>query len=167
MSQNHVHDELYINDGSGNNLPIQTGTFVTKAVDFAQCRRLNITYGIPQGTGYFRGVPYAGGGGFTGIMLVQGTDEIANSNGGTGTPWAGSVPQPGKNSYTGALYWNTIPSGTIAITSTMTSAAFSFTDVGAAYIRITFNSALSQSAGIAAGSGGSGTMQLFITGKSD
>ncbi len=162
MSRSTLHEQLFINDGLGNPLPIQTGTFVTKAINMEERRRLNITIGIQGSTGYGLGTGMVGG--FTGMLLVQGTDELQGNLGPTGTAWANAPAQPGINGFTGALFWQTIPSGAIAITNATNQLLVQLTDVGPSYIRLAFN--MSATGTLVSGtSGGSGTMQLFVSGK--
>lgn len=150
MSQSPLHQQLWLNNGAGFNLPIQTGTFVTAALNMEERRRLSLTIGIV--------------GGFTGTLQVQGTDEIANASPATGTPWAGVYQQPGQNGYTGGLWWSAIPSGTVSITNATNQLLLSFTDIGPAFVRLAFN--VSATGSTATGSlGGSGTMQIFCTAK--
>jgi len=161
MSKSTIRNQLFLNDGAGNPLPIATGTFVTKAINIDEHRRLSLTIGVHGPTGPL-------GGGFTGLMLVQGTNELAKCFGSTGTPQAGAGSQPGDNGYTGARYWNTIPSGAIAIGPTLSngnSMQVDFTDVGCAFVRVVFNYTASGPIIGVPGSGGSGIMDLFLTAK--
>ena len=155
-----VRNQLLLNDGSGNRLPIQTGTFVTSAVNIIEQRRVSITVGLGSSTG-----AVGDAGGFTGVLLVQGTNELAQTNGGTGTQEAGQTNRPGTNGYTGAVYWQTIVSGTINITNATNALLLDYTDVGPAFIRVAFN--VSATGSTATGTlGGSGTMKVFLTAKS-
>lgn len=157
MSKSTIRSQFFINDGTGQPLPIQTGTFVTRAISVDEHRRLSLTIGIGSSTGAVADV-----GGFTGILQVQGTDEMANAPGATGTPWAAAFPQPGNNGYTGALFWNTIPSGSIAITNATNSMLVSLTDVNCAFVRLAFNRSAT---GALPNSAASGTMYVYLTGK--
>jgi hypothetical protein len=153
MSRSTVRNELFLNDGTGQKLLIQTGTFVTSAVNVDEHRRLSLTIGIMSATGAIGDV-----GGFTGTFLVQGTDELAQSNGATGTQEAGNTSRPGKNGFTGALFWTTLPGGTQNITASTTSVLLSFTDVGTSFIRVVFNQGITSPIG-------SGTIRIFVSGK--
>ena len=140
MSQSPLHVQLLSNDGYNN--AIATGTFTTQALNMEERRRLSVTVNF--------------GGGYTGTLLVQGTDEITRQSGTSSNPFSG--PQPGTCQATGALYWNTIPSGTCLVTNSTQSVLLSFTDVGPAFVRLVFNN------GIVAPIG-SGTISVFVTGK--
>lgn len=171
MSRSTLHDQVFLNDGSGSPLPIQTGTWVSKAFNIEEKRRLSVTLGIRGQSGITQGLSgfaatgsFGAPGGFTGQMLVQGTNEISKCYGVPGTPWAGNLPQPGENGYTGARYWNTLASGTINIDNTVSSLLVDFTDVGVSYIRLVFNQ--SGTGATATGTlGGSGTMDVYLTAK--
>lgn len=159
MSRSTVRNQLFLNDGLGNKLAIGTGTFVTNAVNIDEHRRLSLTIGIGSATGAAGDV-----GGFTGVLLVQGTDELAQCNGATGTQEAGNLSRPGVNGFTGALFWQTIPSGTINITKATNQLLLSFSDVGVAFVRVALN--VSATGPTATGTlGGSGTMSIFLTAK--
>lgn len=163
MSRMTVQNQLLLNDGLGNKLPIQTGTWVSGAINIEEQRRLSITIGVQSATG-----AAGDAGGFTGTLLVQGTDELANCGGATGTPEAGNNRRPGSNSQTGALFWQTIPSGTAAITSATSKLLLSFTDVGVNFVRVCFNAtgwAAANGSTTTGCLGGSGTMQVFLTAK--
>jgi hypothetical protein len=140
--------------------PIQTGTFVTKAIDIEFIRRLSVTVAVQGTTGLI-------GGGFSGTLVVQGTDEIPGNYGGTGTPWACGLRQPATNGQTGALYWTPVPSGTISIGPVLNSGnymQFQMNDVNHRFVRVAFNTTATGSS--ATGTlGGSGTMVIFMTGK--
>lgn len=167
MAKTSANNQLSLNDGAGGQLPIQTGTWVTKAIDMMEQRRLSITLGVQGSTASGTVVP--GSGGFTGILSVQGTDEIANCMGSTGTQQAGAGAQPGQNGFTGALYWNNIQSGTIGITPSTTSIQLIFNDFGPRWVRVVFNSTTAgvySASNVPSGAGGTGTMQLFYTSKS-
>jgi hypothetical protein len=159
MSRSSIRNQLFINDGLGNKLPIQTGTWVSSAINIDEHRRLSFTIGIGSATG-----AVGDAGGFTGILQVQGTDEIAQSNGCTGTPEAGNTSRPGTNGFTGALYWQPIQSGTVAINNTMNRLQLSFSDVGVGFVRLAFNTTATGILGAAA-AGGSGTWNVFMTAK--
>lgn len=158
--------QVLLNDGNGNRLPIQTGTWISPAYDILEARRLSLTIAVNGSTG----VP---GGGFSGALLVQGTNELPQMSidkvgSGAGVAWAAAGPQPGANAYTGALYWNTIPSGTIAIGPILNSGnsmEVDFTDVCPRFIRLAFNQSATGSIPVA-GAGGSGTMYVTLTTKS-
>lgn len=158
MSQSPSRGQILINDGSGNKSPIGTGVFVSPAYDIQEKRRLSFTIGVQGSTG-------VAGGGFTGTLQVQTTNETANCNGGTGTQAAGSLGQPGNNGYTGALFWQTVQSGTIAVTNAMNVAQVDINDVNAAYFRVAFNMSATGAINTAVGAGGSGTMFIYWTGK--
>lgn len=159
MSRSPIRQQLFINDGTGQKLAIQTGTFVTNAVNVDEHRRVSLTIGITSATGAAADL-----GGFTGTLLVQGTDELAQCYGQTGTPEAGNGSRPGTNGFTGALFWNTIPSGSVAITTNMQSLLLSFTDVGPAFVRVAFNRSATGPLPNATGCA-SGTMAIFLTAK--
>lgn len=162
MSRSSFHSQLFINDGAGNNLPIQTGTFVTSAINMEERRRLSLTVGILQSTGYGLGLGTPGG--FTGTLSIQGTNEVSEALAPSGTPWAYAQSQPGTNGYTGAIFWNTLAGGAVNITNATNSLQIDFTDIGCAYVRVGFN--VSATGSTATGTlGGSGTMYLFATSK--
>ena len=159
MSQSPLFGQVFLNDGKGNSVQIQTGTWVSKAYDMSEKRRFSVTIGITGATGTTaNGVGVAFTGGFTGTLYIQGTDEIQECTGYTGTPQAGAGPQPGKNGVTGALFWTTVPSGAIAITNSTTAQIVSLTDVGPHFLRLAFNPGVATAIG-------SGTMNIFVTGK--
>jgi hypothetical protein len=144
MSQSPLHKQLLSNDGYAN--PIATGTFTTQAINMEERRRLSLTLNF--------------GGGHTGILLIQGTDETAGCQGTPNRQLVG--PQPGTNGSTGALYWNTIPSGIMNVTNSTTSVLLSFTDVGTSWVRLNYNG---NSVSIPSLAVGSGTISVFVTGK--
>lgn len=158
MSRSTVRSHLLINDGLGNKLPISTGTFVSQAVSIEEHRRVSFTIGIESATG-----AVGDAGGFTGILVIQGTNELGQRNGMTGTQEAGSLNKPGVNGFTGARYWNNLASGSFNIDSTTRSLLISFTDVGAAYVRVAFNITSNNVPMTTAI--GSGTMNIYLTGK--
>lgn len=158
MSRSTIHNELFLNDGTGIHLPIATGTFITRAINVDEHRRLSLTIGMLSSA---TGADLMGG--FTGTLLIQGTDEIGRCNGVTGTPQAGAGSQPGQNGFTGALFWQTIPSGSIAINNATNKLLLSFTDVGVAYVRVALN--ISASGTALPNSAASGAMKLFLTAK--
>jgi hypothetical protein len=167
MSKSSTFDQVFLSDGKGGQLPIQTGTWISKSFDVKERRRLSMTVGVQGSTA--SGTIVQNGGGFTGTLLVQGTNEIGNCNGYTGTPNAGVPQVPGQNGQTGALFWNTLAGGTINITTATTSLLIDFTDLGCAYIRFAFNIASSGNAVVAgnvpSGAGGTGTMFVTYTAK--
>lgn len=154
MARATTNDQLFINDGLGQLLPIATGIFQTKAVDMSERRRLSLTANFSSG--------------YTGTLLIEGTDEIGNCEmGGKGgivlatgasIAWAGAGPQPGNNGMSGAKYWLPIPSGTVAITNTTGVIQVMVNDVNCRWIRLNFNK------GVVAAIG-SGPIELFITAK--
>ncbi len=160
MSRSTVRNHLFINDGGNSrdlSRGISTGTFVTQAVNIEEHRRLSLTVGIAGSTGP------SDTGGFTGILQVQGTNELGQRAGMTGTVEEGTLYKPGINGFTGARYWNTLASGTFNIDNTTQSLLISFTDVGAAYVRVAFNIT---SANVPATTAiGSGTMNIYLTAK--
>jgi len=163
MSRSTIHQQLFINDGLGNRLPIQTGTWVSQAINIDEQRRISITIGCESATG-----AAADMGGFTGTLLVQGTNELAQCNGATGTQEAGGTSRPGINGFTGARYWTTLASGSFNITNSSPCAGnallISFTDVGVSFIRLAFNQ--SATGTTATGTlGGSGTLNVYVTAK--
>lgn len=100
--------------------------------------------------------------------MIQGSDELPQGNYPSGAPYAGlRVPGLGVS---GGLGWQTIPSGTFAITAQTQKFCLNFTDVGFAFIRPAFNVTGGATGGNFASSatgtsGGSGTMLLYLTGK--
>lgn len=160
MSRSPIRQELKLNDGLGNKLPIQTGTFATKAINVDEHRRLSLTIGVSSATG----VIGAGGGGFTGILEVQGTDELAQCAGATGTQEAGDSSRPGVNGFTGAVFWQTIPSGTVAVTNATNKMLLQFNEVNCAFVRVVFNRSATGPT-VTGTLGGSGTMSIFLTAK--
>lgn len=161
MAQSTIRNQLLIQDGTGNKLPIQTGCFVTSAVNIEDQNHLSFTIGIDSATG----PAGAGGGGFTGTLLIQGTNELAQSNGYTGTPEAGNQRRPGTNGATGALYWRTIPSGSIAITNATNVLLLDFSAVGCAFIRCAFNYTQTGAFTPLSPIVGSGAMNIYLTAK--
>lgn len=159
MSRSTVRNQLFLNDGTGVKLPISTGTFVTSAVNIDEHKRLSFTIGITGSTGTAL-VPT---GGFTGTLVVQGTNELGQCNGATGTQEAGNTNRPGINGFTGARFWNTLASGSFNIDNTTTSLLIQFTDVGVAYVRLGFN--LTSNNVPATTAIGSGTMHIYLTAK--
>lgn len=164
MSKSSIRQQLFINDGTGQKLAIATSTWVTNAVNIDEHRRLSLTIGVGSATGAAADI-----GGFTGTLLVQGTDELAQCYGQTGTQEAGNGSRPGTNGFTGARFWQTIPSGTVNITNTSgqpgNAILLSFTDVGVAFVRVAFN--VSPTGPYAnATACGSGTFNVFLTAKS-
>jgi hypothetical protein len=158
MSRSTVRNQLLLNDGTGKKLPIQTGTWATNAVNIDEHRRLSLTIGITSATG-------AAGdtGGYTGTLVVQGTNELGQCNGATGTQEAGNTNRPGINGFTGARFWNTLASGTFNIDNTTQSLLIQFTDVGVAYVRVGFN--LTTNNVPATTAVGSGTFHVYLTAK--
>jgi hypothetical protein len=180
MSKATFHNQIFLRDGNGNLNSISTGAFISPGYLIEEKRRLSLTIGqagpVPTGlpasqpgplTGFTGGLAATGTwqpiGGFTGILLIQGTNEVGQAMGATGTAWAGVGVQPGVNGYTGGLYWNTLPSGTVNITNLTTSLQIDFTDIGASWFRVVFNQPAP--VGIQTGTGGSGTMQVYFTAK--
>jgi hypothetical protein len=178
VSRSTIRVRLTVNDGTGNETylgypgptgppvqrldlqGIQTGTWVSKWVNIDEHRRVSITWGVGSSTGAAADV-----GGFTGTLLVQGTDELAQCFGGTGTPDAGTGSRPGVNGWTGARFPCTIPSGSVPVTLASNPMMLSFTDVGAAFIRVLFN-ATGYGFPTATGTlGGSGTAYVYLTAK--
>lgn len=159
MSRATVRNQLLLNDGGGQKFPIQTGVWVSSPVNIDEHRRLSLTIGVGGATGAVGDV-----GGFTGTLSVQGTDELAQSNGPSGCPWAGDTSLPGKNGTTGGLFWTQLASGAIGITAATTSVLVQFTDVGVAFVRLVFNGGpmLPTATGTL---GGSGLMSVFLTAK--
>ncbi len=162
MSKSTIRNQLQLNDGLGNKLPIQTGTWVSSAINIDEHRRVSITLGIGSATG-------AAGdtGGFTGTLTVQGTDELAQCNGATGTQEAGNTNRPGTNGFTGARFWTVLASGTFNVTAATASLLLQFTDVGVAFIRLAFNASTAgtPNTGATGSLGGSGTMYAYLTAK--
>jgi hypothetical protein len=111
--------------------PIATGNWIGPPVNIEEHRRINITCGILPATGAANDC-----GGYTGNLVVQGTDEIVNGNFPSGAPYAG-MRTPGGPS--GGVCWQTIPSGTFAVTKATQVFSLSFTDVGFSFIRVAFN----------------------------
>lgn len=154
MARTTTNDQLFLNDGTGKLSPIATGIYQSKAIDMSERRRLSITAGF--------------NGGFTGTLLVEGTDELGNcAMGGaesilraTGASiaWAGAGAQPGQNGMSGAKYWNALPSGTVNITNATNSVLVTLNDVNCRWIRVNFNKGVTVAIG-------SGTIELFVTAK--
>lgn len=148
MAKTTTTDSILLNDGFGNLYPIATGTFASKAIDMSERRRISLT-------GSFAG-------GYTGILSVQGTDEVPNciivQGTGPSVAWAGAGAQPGQNGYTGALYWQNLPSGSVNVTNSTSAFQLQLTDVGVRFVRLVFNQ------GVVAPIG-SGTIQIFLTAK--
>jgi hypothetical protein len=163
MSRSTINQQLHINDGGGLHIPIATGNFVTSAVNIEEHRRLSFTIGIQTSpTGSF-GPGATQTGGFTGILLVQTTNEIPKCNGSTGTQQAGAGRQPGTNGYTGALYWTTV--ATAGINNNVTIAQIDITDVGASWVRVAFNQTTASGVTATGTLGGTGSMHVFLTAK--
>lgn len=179
MSRSTIRNQLLIQDGLGNRLPmvpsgagiggfqngIQTGTWVSSAINVDEHRRVSITVGIGSATG-----AAGDSGGFTGTFSVQGTDELAQCNGATGTQEAGNTSRPGINGFSGARFWTILASGSTNITNATSSVLLQFTDVGAAFIRCVFNAGTTGAptplnAGVTGSLGGSGTMFVYLTAK--
>lgn len=160
MSKTPVHNQLFLNDGTGKKLAIQTGIFNTSAVNMEYHRRLSLSVGFGSSTGVAGGQPWAGdaGGGFTGLLVVQTTNELGQTNGFTGTQEAGNTNRPGTNGWTGAGLWNNVPSGTFSITNNTQSLQADFSDIGAGYVRVQFNPNITTAIG-------SGTIYLYLTAK--
>lgn len=158
MSKSPIHNQILLNDGAGNKLAIQTGTWISPAINIDDHRRLSFTIGVGSATG-------AAGdtGGFTGTLQVQGTNELGNAAGATGSPWAFAGQQPGVNGSTGGLFWQNLASGTTTLTSSTTAILLSFTDVGPSWVRIGFN--LDSNSNRIATAIGSGTMYVWVTAK--
>lgn len=161
MSRSTIKNEILINDGRGNKLPIGTSTWVSSWINVEEQRRLSITLGVTSATGAPGDI-----GGFSGILQIQGTDELGQCNGLTGTSEAGNTNRPGINGWTGARFYSVIPSGTINITSTTgqpgNALMLNFNDVSCGYIRLAFNQSAT---GALAGSAGSGIMHVYLTAK--
>lgn len=163
MSRSTIRNQLFINDGTGQKLPIATSTWVTQAINVDEHRRLSLSIGISSATG---ATPDHGG--FTGVLLVQGTNELAQCNGNTGTQEAGNTSRPGVNGFTGATLWQTIPSGSIAINKGIAQPGnallLTFDNTGPAFIRLAFN-ITATGASPNATNCGSGTWNVFLTAK--
>lgn len=158
MAKTTTNDQLFINDGRGVALPIATGVFQTKAIDMSERRRLSVTADFT--------------GGFTGTLVVEGTDEIGNCSisgdsilrpTGASIAWAGAGSQPGSNGMSGAKYWTPVPSGTVGITNSTTFIQFQMNEVNTRWIRLNFNKGITSAIGSAVGTG---AIALFITAKS-
>jgi len=159
MSRSTVRNQLFLNDGTGVKLPVSTGTFVTSAVNVDEHRRLSLTIGITGSTGP------SDSGGFTGTLVVQGTNELGQCNGATGTQEAGNTNRPGINGFTGARFWSNLASGSFNIDNTTKSLLIQFTDVGAAYVRVGFNVTSNNVPAPVGSAVGSGTMHIYLTAK--
>lgn len=158
MARATTNSQLFLNDGTGKHIAVATSTWKTKAIDMSETRRLSVTAAFQ--------------GGFTGTLVVEGTDEPGEcSVGGVGNvsiptgnavDIAGAGVQPGKNGVSGALYWTPVQSGTVSVTNSTQLVQIGMNDVNHRWIRITFNKGLGLAAvGSAVGSG----VQLFITCK--
>ena len=151
MSSSTINTQLQLNDGLGNQVPISTGTWVTKAVNIEEQNLLSVTVGIRGPTGTYSTAT----GGFTGTVYIQTTNELNYCCGATGTQQAGAGSQPGLNGYSGAQYWTTIPNtGALNITQNTTVLQQDYYNVGARYVRA-----------MATGLQGSGTIDLYLTAK--
>jgi hypothetical protein len=137
--------------GTSTRVAFATGTWFSPWVNIDEQRRLNVTIGIGSATGAVGDI-----GGMTGVLVVQGTDEIANCYGGTGTPDAGMGSRPGQNGYTGALFSQQLQ--TARVNNTTTSIGITFTDIGTAFVRLAFNPGIPTAIG-------SGSMFVHLTGK--
>lgn len=160
MSRSTVRNQLKINDGLGNKLSIGTSTFITSAVNVDEHRRVSFTIGVTSATGAI-----GDNGGFTGTLTVQGTNELAECNGATGTAEAGNTSRPGINGFSGARFWSNLQSGTFNIDNTIkgpNSLMLSFTDIGAAFVRVVFNQTAT---GALPNSVGSGLMHIYLSAK--
>jgi hypothetical protein len=159
MSRSTIRNQIYLDS---NQQPIGTGTWVGPPINIDEHRRVNITVAIGSSTG---ASPDAGG--FTGTFVVQGTDELANGSFASGAPYFG-IRTPG-NGPSGGVAWQTIPSGTFAVTNAIQKFYMSFTDVGFAYIRPAFNVTGGNTGAFApsaSGSlGGSGLWNMWLTAK--
>ncbi len=164
MSRSTIRNQIYLDS---NQQLIQTGTWIGPPINIDEHRRVSLTFGIGSSTGAPTGTAYPDAGGFTGTLVIQGTDELANGNFPSGAPYAG-VRTPG-NGPSGGQFWQTIPSGTFAVTKATTIFSMSFTDVGFAYIRPVFNATGGVTGAWAPSAtgclGGSGTWNVFLTGK--
>ena len=153
MSRSTIRNQLFLNDGFGHKLPISTGTWVTPAVNIDEHRRISVTLGIGSATGAVGDF-----GGFTGVLSVQGTNELAQCNGMTGTPEAGNTSRPGLNGFTGALYWVDLPGGQYNVDNTTKAVLLDVNELGVAFVRVVFNPGIPVAIG-------SGTMNVFLTAK--
>lgn len=152
MARSTTNDQLFLNDGTGQALPIATGVWQTKAIDMQERRRLSVTANFL--------------GGFTGIFAVQGTDELNNCaiQYGTGpsVAWAGAGTQPGQNGFTGALCWSNLLPGVVSVTNSTTIVRIDLSEVNTRWIRFVFNPGITTAIGSAVGTG---AVQLFFTAK--
>jgi hypothetical protein len=174
MSRSTIRNQIFLDSagqGTGNYQypsPIQTGTWIGPPINIDEHRRVSITVAITQATGVQTGTAYADCGGYTGTLVIQGTDELAQGNFASGSPYYGArTPGVGPS---GGIAWQTIPSGTYAVTKASQVFSLNFTDVGFAYIRPAFN-VTGGVTGVFAPSatgclGGSGTWNVWVTGKS-
>jgi|ERR1041385_1583799 hypothetical protein len=158
MSRSTIRNQLYLDS---NQSPIATGNWIGPPINVDEHRRVNLTFGIGSATGAANDC-----GGFTGTLTIQGTDELTNGNFPSGAPYAGSRTPGGPS---GANYWQTIPSGTFAVTKATQVFSMSFTDVGFAYIRPCFNATGGMTGPYSPAAtgclGGSGTWNVYLTAK--
>jgi hypothetical protein len=154
MSRSTIRNQIYLDSSQQ---PIQTGTWFGPPINIDEHRRVNLTVAVGSSTG-----ANSDCGGFTGTLIVQGTDELATHNGVSGQPYYGVRSPSG-------IGWQTIPSGTFAVTKATQVFSLSFTDVGFAYIRPCFNVTGGVTGALAPSAtgclGGSGTMNIWLTGK--
>ena len=138
MSRSSIRNQLKLTDGLGNPVNVATTTWVTQWINVDEHRRVSFTIGIQGSTG---ATPDYGG--YTGTLLVQGTNELGQNNGATGTQECGNTNRPGINGFTGARFYATIPSGSIAVNNQFGSPGnavlLTFENVGPSYIRLAFN----------------------------
>jgi hypothetical protein len=153
MSRSTIRNQIYLDS---NQQPIQTGTWFGPPINIDEHRRVNFTVAIGSTTGAANDA-----GGFTGTLVIQGTDELFTNNGVSGQPYYGMRAPSGVG-------WQTIPSGTFAVTKATQVFSLSFTDVGFSTIRPVFNmtgGVTGAYAPIGTGSCGSGTWNMWLTAK--
>jgi hypothetical protein len=164
MSRSTVRGQILLPDQRNVPQPIATSCWVSRWYQIDEHRRFSLTVGVGSATG-----AVGDAGGFTGLLVLEGTNEFANAAAATGTPWAGAGSQPGSNGYTGALYYQALPSGTFQISNAISgpSAALLVTldYLGVAFIRAKFNTTASGTPYPGATACGSGTMQMSFTAK--
>jgi hypothetical protein len=165
MSRSTIRNRLTLDS---NEQPVQTGSWFSAPINIDEHRRLSISGGITSATGTQTGTAYPDCGSYTGTLVVQGTDELAQYSIPSGAPFAGTR-SPGTANASGAMFWQTIPSGTYAVTKATQVFALNFTDVGFAYVRVGFNVTGGITGAWAPSAtgclGGSGTWNVFLTAK--
>ena len=150
-----VSEKLFINDGFGNPQAIATGIWQTKGFELKENTLVSATINFNTG--------------WTGILLVEGTNEpglcICRLGTGPSVAWAGAAPQPGdlNSSYTGAQFWTTVQGGSFNVTNNTNTLLINLPDVGCRWIRFNFNKGVAAAIGSAVSTG---SVSLYLTAKS-